>query len=110
MSVQFCTLLFCSPFLTLPCYVTRTLSIEDRIIKELGKGTFGSVYKCFDSKHNDHVALKIIRSIKRYIDSAKIEADILDDIYDKQHQRGVNLCVKMYSHFRFEGTLRFFMI
>ena len=75
-------------------------------MKELGKGTFGSVYKCHDSKHNDHVAVKVIRSIKRYIDSAKIEADLLDDIYDKQNAQGLNVCVKMYSHFRFEGRLR----
>lgn len=78
-------------------------SYKDRVIKELGKGTFGSVYKCHDSKHNDHVALKVIRSISRYIDSAKIEADLLDDIYDKQNAQGLNVCVKMFSHFRFEG-------
>jgi dual-specificity kinase len=77
---------------------------EDAITKELGKGTFGVVLKCKDLKHNDHVALKIIRSIERYIDSAKIESDILDDVYDKQNAQGVNLCVKMYSRFRFEGT------
>jgi dual-specificity kinase len=77
---------------------------EDAITKELGKGTFGVVLKCKDLKHNDHVALKIIRSIDRYIDSAKIESDILDDVYDKQNAQGVNLCVKMYSRFRFEGT------
>ena len=75
----------------------------DRVLKELGKGTFGAVFKCSDMKHDDHVAVKVIRSIQRYIDSAKIEASILDDIYDKQKNRGVNLCVKMYSHFKFDG-------
>lgn len=78
---------------------------QDTIIKELGKGTFGSVFKCKDSKHNDHVALKIIRSIDRYIESAKIESDILDDIFDKQKTHNVELCVKMYSRFRYEGIL-----
>jgi len=72
------------------------------IIKNLGKGTFGAVYKCKDSKHNDHVAVKVIRSISRYIDSAKIEADILHDVFDKQNASKVNLCVKMYSRFRFQ--------
>jgi len=78
-------------------------SYKDRVIRELGKGTFGSVFKCHDSKHNDHVALKVIRSISRYIDSAKIEADLLDDIYDKQNAQNLNVCVKMFSHFRFGG-------
>lgn len=78
-------------------------SYKDRVIRELGKGTFGSVFKCHDSKHNDHVALKVIRSISRYIDSAKIEAELLDDIYDKQNAQNLNVCVKMFSHFRFGG-------
>ena len=77
---------------------------KDRVIKALGKGTFGVVLKCHDSKHQDHVALKVIRSIRRYIDSAKIEADILDAIYDRQNEQGVNVCVKMFSNFRFEGN------
>lgn len=62
------------------------------------------MFKCNDSKHRDQVAVKIIRSIKRYIESAKIEAEILDDIYDKQKERNVNVCVKMYSHFKFDGN------
>jgi serine/threonine protein kinase len=83
----------------------RMCAPQDTIIKELGKGTFGSVFKCKDSKHNDHVALKIIRSIDRYIESAKIESEILDDIFDKQNAHKANLCVKMYSRFRYGGTL-----
>mmetsp|Transcript_19155 Transcript_19155/g.32368 ORF Transcript_19155/g.32368 Transcript_19155/m.32368 type:complete len:168 (-) Transcript_19155:136-639(-) len=67
-------------------------------------GTFGAVFKCHDSKHQDYVAVKVVRSINRYIDSARIEANILDDIYTKQKQtKNVDMCVKMYSHFKFDG-------
>ncbi|KAJ1427054.1 kinase-like domain-containing protein [Ochromonadaceae sp. CCMP2298] len=73
-----------------------------RIIKRLGIGTFGAVFKCHDSKHGDVVALKVVRSIKRYIDSAQIEARVLHDLFDQQKAKGVDVCLKMYSHFKFD--------
>jgi serine/threonine protein kinase len=91
----------------------------DEIRELLGKGTFGKVFKCKDAKHNDSVALKVIRKINRYIDSAKIEADILKDIFGHQenHQNNqnnsnssdssserYNYCVKMFSSFYYQGT------
>ena len=75
----------------------------------MGKGTFGKVFKCYDSKHKDWVAIKIVRKINRYIDSAIIESDILDDIYKKQKSAkdlsgvDVDFCVKMYATFNFNG-------
>lgn len=77
--------------------------VLDEIRAEVGKGTFGKVFKCRDHKHGDTVALKVVRSIKRYIKSAQIEAKILDDIFEKQSDQDVNCCVKMFSHFRFQG-------
>jgi hypothetical protein len=49
------------------------------------------------------VAIKVVRAIKRYVKSARIEAKILDYIFDKQKELNVNLCVKMYSHFKLYG-------
>ena len=65
-------------------------------------GTFGKVYQAHDTKHNTTVALKIIRSIDKYIDSAKIESEILSDIYKRQKKVSSALCVKMYSSFFFD--------
>jgi serine/threonine protein kinase len=73
-------------------------------MKQIGKGTFGKVIKCRDSKYGDIVALKVIRNIPKYVDSAKIEADILYDVNKKQKKRGLNHCVKMYSDFDFRGN------
>ena len=100
----------CVTLFSCPCLYTAVCYTQDTITKELGKGTFGSVFKCKDSKHNDHVALKIIRNIPRYIDSAKIESDILDDVFEKQSSTGVDLCVNMYSRFRHEGKYSLFYI
>ena len=82
------TLLFCS----------------DRVERELGKGTFGKVYRCFDIKRKCTLAVKIVRSVKKYISSAKIEAQILNEVYEAQKKRNVNLCVKMYANFRYDGN------
>lgn len=78
----------------------------DEILEEVGKGTFGKVFRCKDSKYNDQVAVKMVRSVKRYVSSAKIEAAILDKIFDKQQERHTALCVKMYSHFHIQGCRR----
>ena len=53
-----------------------------------------------------------MRAIKRYVKSARIEAKILDYIFDKQKELNVNLCVKMYSHFKLygEGGIRHVMM
>jgi dual specificity tyrosine-phosphorylation-regulated kinase 2/3/4 len=37
------------------------------IIETLGKGSFGQVLKCFDHKKKEYVAVKIIRSKKRFV-------------------------------------------
>lgn len=69
----------------------------------LGKGTFGKVYLCKDSKRNDIIAIKVVRKVTRYVESALIEARILDNIYDKQKAGGVNYFAKMYSHWKSDG-------
>lgn len=102
-----CTLTMMSAF-SFVCAGVCVLSflyIADEVQKELGTGTFGKVFLCKDQKYNDYVAIKVVRSIKRYVESAKIEADILDDIYAKQKSSGADVCVKMFSQFRFNGKV-----
>lgn len=79
--------------------------INDRykVQKEVGLGTFGKVFECMDLKYGDTVAVKVIRKIQRYVESAMIEADILDDVFSRQRKYKIDLCVKMFSHFKFEG-------
>ena len=62
------------------------------------------MYKCNDRKYNDVVAVKIVRGIKKYVDSAKIEAAILDDVYSRQKRENTECCLKLYSHFPLDGN------
>jgi serine/threonine protein kinase len=79
--------------------------LDDRyeINGDLGLGTFGRVLCCRDLKREgEEVAVKVIRSIKRYEESAKIEFGVLLDV-NKRGGRGVELCVKMLDNFIHAG-------
>lgn len=79
--------------------------ISDRyeIVKDLGIGTFGRVLSCLDRRrrHLDEVAIKVVRDVKRYYESAQIEADILRHVNSRSDTRGTSLCVQMLDHFHF---------
>jgi len=53
------------------------------VVSHLGDGTFGRALKCRDKKTGDDVAVKIVRAVSRYAESAKIEANILKDLKSK---------------------------
>lgn len=48
------------------------------MIKRLGKGSFGSVFKCFDHKKKEFCALKILRNKKRLYKQGLIEINLLE--------------------------------
>ena len=43
-------------------------------------GTFGQVLECWDRQTREYVAIKVIRSIRKYRDSAMIEIDDLQHL------------------------------
>lgn len=97
-----------------------------KLLKDVGLGTFGRVVQAIDLKQQDRknrekdrdrssnrreregrkakvrmentVAIKMIRSVKRYHDSALIEADILKDV-NSRGGRGQSLCAVMLRQF-----------
>jgi Protein kinase domain len=81
-----------------------------RVVKEVGVGTFGRVLQCIDLKHrrkNDHpdqdiVAIKVVRNVKRYHESAIIEANIIRDV-NRRGGRGLSHCAVMYDAFSYHG-------
>ena len=93
-----------------------------KIVKDVGMGTFGRVVQAIDLRVRDHrkqmedrdssgksarrddeiVAIKIVRNVKRYHESALIEADILKDV-NERGGRGRSLCAVMQRHFEFDG-------
>ena len=48
-----------------------------KVVGHLGDGTFGRALKCIDLQTQIVQAVKVIRAVPRYTESAKIEADIL---------------------------------
>ena len=98
--------------------------IADRykIIREVGLGTFGRVVECLDLKRHEHppqqqplrdpppthhrtepfVALKIVRNIKRYHESALIEARIVQAL-NRRGGRGRTHCVELFHSFSLDG-------
>ena len=73
-----------------------------RVEGDLGTGTFGRVVECRDLARGEMVAIKIIRSARRYHESARIEADVLRDILAKRDERGGSLCVRLFEAFDLE--------
>jgi len=69
-----------------------------KIITVAGKGTFGTVLEVFDYKHEEKIALKVVRSVKRYLEAAYVEVDILDKIR-KADRRQSSLCVRLLGAF-----------
>ena len=52
-------------------------------------GTFGQVLECWDREAREMVAIKIVRSIKKYREAAMIEIDVLQLLgrYDRSGGR-----------------------
>lgn len=66
-------------------------------MSHLGDGTFGRTLKCQNVKDNHYYAVKIIRAVKRYNQSAQIEIKILEDLRNKGGDK-FNL-VLLHEHF-----------
>ena len=78
--------------------------VADEMVQEVGVGTFGRVLECIDRKGSGrHVAIKMVRSIKKYTESARIEAEILQDVCRQQEKRGLSLIVELFGTFEFRG-------
>lgn len=77
--------------------------VADTMVQEVGVGTFGRVLECTDRRNGRHVAIKMVRSIKKYTESAKIEAEILEDVRKHQEKRRLSLIVELFGDFEFRG-------
>ena len=71
-----------------------------KVIKFLGDGEFGRVLLCINLENNIEYAAKIIKPIERYIDSAKVESEILSYI-QKNDKNSTSHCMKLIESFAF---------
>jgi len=63
-----------------------------------GQGTFGTVLNVIDTKYNDELAVKVVRSVKRYLEAALVEEEILRRIKEKDPKKQ-SLCVRLKGKF-----------
>ncbi|CDP13250.1 unnamed protein product [Coffea canephora] len=71
----------------------ENLTTRYKILRKIGEGTFGQVLECWDREAREMVAIKIVRSIKKYREAAMIEIDVLQLLgrYDRSGGRCVQL-------------------
>ena len=67
-------------------------------MRDVGLGTFGRVVEC-SRGDNSRVAIKIVRNVRRYHDSALIEGDICERVNREQWRQKKDLCAKMLDRF-----------
>lgn len=80
------------------------LAYQYEILELLGSGSFSQVCKCLDHKNNKEVAVKILKSHKRFEEQGLIELRILN--YLKKHNKThPEQFVQILDHFVFRGHL-----
>eukprot|EP00752_Nemacystus_decipiens_P008426 g7530.t1 len=68
-------------------------------VKEtIGKGSFGKVYKAWDTQDNIYVALKVIKSKRPFTMQAKVEVNILELLRERDPEGKYN-CARMLDQF-----------
>ncbi|KAI4340676.1 hypothetical protein MLD38_025486 [Melastoma candidum] len=74
-----------------------------KIGKKIGEGTFGQVLECWDRDTKEMVAIKVVRSIKKYREAAMIEIDVLQLLgkYDRTGSR----CVQIRNWFDYRNHI-----
>ena len=71
----------------------------DKILGLAGQGTFGTVLDVHDTCTNERLAIKVVRSVPRYLDAAQLEIEILEKIKLKDIH-GKSLCVRLLNTFK----------
>lgn len=80
------------------------IAYKYQVIKTLGKGTFGQVFEAYDHKDKIKVAIKIIKSHKKFVSQAHNEVQILKIIRDNFSSKE-NFCVELKDYFIFRGHI-----
>ncbi|KAF7548415.1 hypothetical protein G7Z17_g7074 [Cylindrodendrum hubeiense] len=82
--------------------VVPDADLTNKIRKLLGQGTFGKVVQALDGKTNEVVAVKVIRSVQKYRDAAKIELRVLQTLRQNDAENKYR-CIHLRDCFDFRG-------
>ncbi|KAE9454649.1 hypothetical protein C3L33_13432, partial [Rhododendron williamsianum] len=87
----------------------ENLTLRYKILRKIGEGTFGQVFECWDREAKEMVAIKVVRSIKKYREAAMMEIDVLQLLgrYDRCGNRLV-CCVQIRNWFDYRNHICIF--
>lgn len=74
------------------------------ILKMIGRGSFGQVFKVYDHKTRDFFALKMVRNQLRFFYQAKEEVRILEHLRKKDKDNSMNV-IHMLDNFTFRNHM-----
>ncbi|TVU34320.1 hypothetical protein EJB05_16151 [Eragrostis curvula] len=81
----------------------ENLARRYKILSKMGEGTFGRVLECWDRETREYVAIKVVRSIRKYRDAAMIEIDVLNRLAENERYR--SLCVQIQRWFDYRNHI-----
>ncbi|KAF5797760.1 putative dual-specificity kinase CMGC-CLK family [Helianthus annuus] len=81
----------------------ENLTPRYKILSKMGEGTFGRVLECWDRQTREYVAIKVVRSIRKYRDAAMIEVDVLEQL--AKNNKGRSLCVQIRNWFDYRNHI-----
>ena len=74
------------------------------VISLLGQGSFGQVLKCYDHKHKEKWALKIIRNKKKFHDQGLVEVKVLEALKENDPNDDKNI-IRIKNNFVFRNHI-----
>ncbi|CAN6455897.1 unnamed protein product [Victoria cruziana] len=81
----------------------ENLTPRYKILSKIGEGTFGRVLECWDRETQEYVAIKVVRSIRKYRDAAMVEIDVLNQL--TRNDIGGLRCVQIRNWFDYRNHI-----
>ncbi|XWS69109.1 hypothetical protein CRYUN_Cryun04dG0151000 [Craigia yunnanensis] len=81
----------------------ENLTSRYKIYRKVGEGTFGQVLECRDRETKEMVAIKVVRSSKKYREAAMMELEVLQLL--GKHDRNGGRCVQLRSWFDYRNHI-----
>lgn len=86
----------------LKVYAQDQICYRYEILSIVGKGSFGQVFRAYDHKNKEEVALKVVKNRNKYTNQALIETKLLIEVRGADPHGHYNI-VRIKEHSVFRG-------